>query len=667
MKPGKSFRRRGRVLRSAPASGRHRFAFSLCSGLALLFGAVSTSSLAAPRSSAAGGAAPSAASALSQAPARALPDEDSLIWSPPTWDDEFSPDSGRRPLADEGTDPGSDEEAGAGPGHPDKAGGPETEEGDAGEIEIEEGEGDSIGEGEADGSAPDDELPLAPAPGAPGPRPPVLAPPTPPSGERPPRLPPGGPGPGGAASEGPASGSGSGSGSVRSADIPPPAPGFPPGGGLLRLSPFKALPLPAALNRPVRVLLFEGRSRLTVEAADSADLEIRDAKGKTLVKAAFEGRFDVRRLGNKLELLQGKHSKSGPADVVLFFRPRGAEPLRLNGQPYRGAVEVLPEPASASEGRSALNSPASSAYPSDRGKFMVVNELPMEAYLQGVVPAEIGRQGIEALEALKAMAVVARTYAYKRMAGSSGAGRSLFGRRNGRAFDLYSDVRDQVYGGAGREYEAAGRAIRETRNMVVTQADTLIQGFYHSTCGGRTASIEEVWDRGPKPYLVSRPDTDGAGRAFCRFSPYFTWTESWPEAALFQVVARNQVQAGLGRRLDIARLDTLAVKARAACGRVKVLEVATDKGSLLVKGDKTRWLLRGRTVGGSGGDGMGRILPSAWFEIRRDGNRYVAEGRGFGHGVGMCQMGALERAKRGQDFAAIVTAYYTGTAVAELR
>ena len=98
----------------------------------------------------------------------------------------------------------------------------------------------------------------------------------------------------------------------------------------------------------------------------------------------------------------------------------------------------------------------------------------------------------------------------------------------------------------------------------------------------------------------------------------------------------------------------------AACGRVRVLRIVTDKGDILVKGDKVRWALRPAGA-------EERILPSAWFDVKVSGGRALAEGRAFGHGVGLCQFGTIARAKAGQDFRAILTAYYSGTELVEYR
>src|SRR5690606_24745040 len=121
----------------------------------------------------------------------------------------------------------------------------------------------------------------------------------------------------------------------------------------------------------------------------------------------------------------------------------------------------------------------------------------MENYLLGVVPFEIGRVGPDLVEASKAQAVAARTYAIR-----------YLGRRDSLGFDVFATVEDQVYGGAEGEHEPVSVAVRETAGQILTYGREPIEAFYHSTCGGVTAAIEEVWDEPPRPYLRSVIDVN---------------------------------------------------------------------------------------------------------------------------------------------------------------
>jgi len=145
--------------------------------------------------------------------------------------------------------------------------------------------------------------------------------------------------------------------------------------------------------------------------------------------------------------------------------------LQVNGKPYRGLLDI-------SIGKD--------------GNILVVNQLGMEEYLFGVVPAELSPVRYPQEAALQAQAIAARTYAMKRMAGSRADG-----------FDLTDDTTTQVYGGAGIEKQASNDAVFKTAGIVLYYNGALIDAMYMSTCGGRTEDFSEVFDAAPQPYLTS--------------------------------------------------------------------------------------------------------------------------------------------------------------------
>jgi stage II sporulation protein D len=301
--------------------------------------------------------------------------------------------------------------------------------------------------------------------------------------------------------------------------------------------------------------------------------------------------------------------------------------LVAGGNTYRGNLEFHP----------------------DGADIQCVNSLSMRDYLRGVVPKEMGRRDAAGLEALKAQAVVARTYAFKRMAARSGA-----------VFDVHASVQDQVYGGASVEYPLSDRAVAETDGLVVLHADTLALCYYHSTCGGVTADRREVWNGPPTAYLVSRSDRDETGQAWCRASNYLQWTQAWESGALAGILRSNLSAAAAYGAPSFRALRGFHVRERFACGRIRALEIETDGGSFTLYGDKIRFGLKP-------GNGKGRILESARFDIALENGRVTARGSGFGHGVGLCQMGALGRSQAGHGFARILAAYYPGTALGKAK
>jgi len=292
--------------------------------------------------------------------------------------------------------------------------------------------------------------------------------------------------------------------------------------------------------------------------------------------------------------------------------------------------------------------------PAERDRITAVNVIDLEAYLQGVVPHEIGRRPAAEIEAVKAQAVAARTYAV----GNLGAREAL-------GFDFYATTQDQLYLGAADEDSIATRAVRETRGEIVTWNGLPILAYYSSTCGGQTAAIEESWPwRAPLPYLKSVADRiPGTDSAYCATSNRFRWTTTWTRAELLAVLGET-LRAHTGGAAPAPRaIESLEQIGAGRSGRV-TLRLTTDGGSQTLRADSVRWVLR--TAPG------GAILNSSRIDgvdvQRANGRveRVEIRGGGWGHGVGMCQVGALGRARAGQSYEEILLAYYTDTRVTRL-
>jgi stage II sporulation protein D len=295
--------------------------------------------------------------------------------------------------------------------------------------------------------------------------------------------------------------------------------------------------------------------------------------------------------------------------------------VRVNGRDYAGEILVL----------------------RDRTGVTVVNRVGLERYLVGVVAGEMGRRGPGEEEALRAQAVVSRTYALHNM-----------GRWNAQGFDLYAGVADQVYAGASGEYPAAAAAVAATRGQAVTYGGRPIDAFFFSTCGGRTADGTEAFRAATRPYLRSVSD-EGPDGAWCRLSPRFHWTEEW---------TGEQLRALLRRTLPAATGDLrdLRVTLRTGSGRVGQLAVDAGGREVLVDGPQVRTVLQGAS---------GEMLRSTLFTLSVTGagrrvTRVVAEGSGAGHAVGFCQWGAVGRARAGQHYDDILSAYYPTTTLERL-
>ena len=285
------------------------------------------------------------------------------------------------------------------------------------------------------------------------------------------------------------------------------------------------------------------------------------------------------------------------------------------------------------------------------GDTTVVNRLPMDSYLRGVVPLEIGNRTADEFAAVQAQAVAARTYAYKHL-------------NNARSFDMYSTVQDQVYGGVDAEKPQSDSAIATTADIVVLYNGQPISTPYSSTCGGSTAAVTEVWyNQSDEPYL--RPVSDripGSDHFYCDPSPRFSWTQNYDAASLRAVMEKylasytNAPKGGIGKITDI-RED-----GRTPSGRIRALAVQTESGTYSLRGNDIRFVLR---------DPKGAILNSTFFNFQQtkaggEVSGLSINGRGYGHGIGMCQWGAIGRARAGQNFRTILETYYPGTTIGRI-
>lgn len=383
-----------------------------------------------------------------------------------------------------------------------------------------------------------------------------------------------------------------------------------------------AAPVVPAREPDVRVGLAIAEDSVT---AGGTAFEIRDSTGVLVPAARGDWRFTADAEGHIRGV--GPGASVGPRTGPLQLQPRGGLPLRVDGQGYRGEVLVV------------SNAPA---------RVTAVNVLALEDYLRGVVPREMPSI---ALEALKAQAVAARTYAIASLESQSSRG-----------FDVYGSTKDQAYGGAGAEDSMASEAVRQTRGQIVTYGGAPIMAYYHSTCGGRTAAVDQVWSKPPAPYLQSVSDARPGGGYYCDISKHFHWREEWSGTALARVLRRTLADVRGGAPGDVAVIRDVAVEGRTPSGRAATLKVETDRGTFRVRGDSIRWVLQ---------PASGGILESTLFrleETRSGGQvqRLVAVGRGWGHGVGMCQMGAIGRAEAGQGYRKILRTYYPGTDITTL-
>ncbi len=303
----------------------------------------------------------------------------------------------------------------------------------------------------------------------------------------------------------------------------------------------------------------------------------------------------------------------------------------------------------------------------ETGQISVVNELLVENYLKGVVPSEMPA-GFP-FEALKAQAVAARAEAFTRMGVQ----------HPGAAFDLCDDVHCQVYSGLSRQAEATDRAVEETRGTLALHDNEIIEAFYSAMSGGHTENNENVWNMDPKPYLRGILDKRGSKlstplsderhvKKWIDGSPdvhsnvtrgsvpsalnygkkYFRWQVDYTRQELESILRKKTGE-------DFGQLRDLRPVKRGVSGRLIELEVIGSKKSFSIgKELAIRQALSNST------------LYSACFYVKKSGftggapAKFILRGAGWGHGVGMCQIGAAMMAHSGQKFDNILKHYYRG-------
>jgi stage II sporulation protein D len=273
----------------------------------------------------------------------------------------------------------------------------------------------------------------------------------------------------------------------------------------------------------------------------------------------------------------------------------------------------------------------------------LINQLLLENYLQGVVPAEIPSYKSDDFEAIKAQAICARTYAISRLEA-----------RKNRSYDILATVADQVYKGYIHHARLADDAIAQTRGVIITHQGNPATIYYHSTCGGRLEEASNIWPDATAPYLQG--GMDAVSEVFsCSASPYFRWMETRSFHLLDSTFfIQYKKQPYLETPPDTLHLSlNMEILGRNSTGRVDSVRLAYADTSVVLSGHQIRSFLR---------DEQGNSLPSNLFYMTQvDDSTLAIHGGGFGHGVGMCQYGALNMSRRGFQHYHILGKYFPGT------
>jgi stage II sporulation protein D (peptidoglycan lytic transglycosylase) len=263
---------------------------------------------------------------------------------------------------------------------------------------------------------------------------------------------------------------------------------------------------------------------------------------------------------------------------------------------------------------------------SANNRLLVINLIDLEEYVKGVVPAEMNAAWHPA--ALKVQAIAARSYALYQLRQNSQ-----------KEFDIMASTKDQVYRGRAGASAAAAHAVDSSRGLVLVHGDSPIFAAYHSTAAGATEDASYVWSM-DLPYLK------GVECPFDVDSPHYQWRTDVSLPALERRLRDEGYPVGV-----IATVDTAAYT---KSGRVAQLRILHSDGELFLRGEDLR-----RVIGYT-------TLASTQFDLEILGLRVQFNGKGAGHGVGLCQWGAKELAERGYTAETILRYFYPGTELRDL-
>ncbi|MBI4656628.1 MAG: SpoIID/LytB domain-containing protein [Elusimicrobia bacterium] len=305
--------------------------------------------------------------------------------------------------------------------------------------------------------------------------------------------------------------------------------------------------------------------------------------------------------------------KPGGGDIVLITRQAlklpvklfsmdGDDRININGKAYKGDIYIKPD---------------------TDDRLAVVEEIPLEEYLYGVLPFEMSSSW--PLEALKAQAVASRTFAIKNMSPS-------------KEYDITSGIETQVYNGSAKLDAGVISAVNSTRGEILKYNGKIITAFFHACCGGRTTSVSSAWGEGLIKPLY------GAGDPFCKNSPNYSWQAYIPKKELLSFIQKKGSTA--------LKLKSVRILKKDRSGRAVSVRFVTDSGGHTVPARDFR-----RHFGEYG------LKSTFIIRITPVKSGYQFAGRGWGHGVGMCQEGAKQMAINGRNYKRILNHYYPGAKI----
>ncbi|RKY29615.1 MAG: hypothetical protein DRP67_06330 [Candidatus Omnitrophota bacterium] len=266
-----------------------------------------------------------------------------------------------------------------------------------------------------------------------------------------------------------------------------------------------------------------------------------------------------------------------------------------------------------------------------KGKYLILNRMDMEKYLCGVLSKEMDSNW--PFEALKAQAVVSRTYLLWK---------GEENRKNGLPYDIKNSIYHQSYGIC--KSQKIANAVNETKGEILIFNGKVAKVFFHACCGGKTTLPVFVWGG-------NYSGIDAVNDPYCEDSPYSNWEKKFSSDYLSKIFGMDNI-----KDIEIIKRDP--------SGRVEWLKLKDEKGKTLkLTGYKMRLVINEKT--GKVNFKNPKILPSTLFNVKKEGIYFIFKGRGYGHGIGLCQWGARRMAEKGKNYKEILHFFFPEMTILE--
>lgn len=344
----------------------------------------------------------------------------------------------------------------------------------------------------------------------------------------------------------------------------------------------------------VRVAIMQDTSSLNIKISGSYEI---DDSGYKLLMRGRDLKSTVTSYKGGI-LIAGKNFNTGK----ILLKAKSSDIIVINGRTFKGDIQLIR---------------------SNAMRLTVVNRIGLEDYVKGILYHEASHYW--PIEALKAQAVISRTYVIYQMQENSF-----------RDFDVTGDIYSQVYGGKTSERERTNKAVDETRGEIIVYQGKAIPAYFHATCAGSTEDASVLWN-------INLPPLKGVPCGFCKDSPHF----NWHYVATLDEISEKLTEAGR----KTGNIKNIIILGKDKSGRITDLKIITAKKDLKISAKDFRNI-------------MGpNIIRSTNFNVSIVDKDAVFEGLGWGHGAGLCQWGAYFMAKQGKTSREILKYYYPGTDV----